>query len=61
MICPACQSAGRYNQIANQDESWMADFASDSARNLHAACKGGCDCQHVVGMVINRGQGNQAG
>lgn len=43
MICLDCQAASRDEHAAVSKE-------------LHSKCKGGtwCDCQHVLGSVINR-------
>lgn len=49
MICPPCQRAGALNKTNNQK------YNSTRKRRIllwHSKCKGGCDCQHVIGKVV---------
>ncbi len=61
MICPQCRKAGKYNAgvealtaLIKGDLDWV-EFGYAKAREWHGKCRGGtwCDCQHVIGPVIN--------
>ena len=59
MICLLCREAGNHNATANRlvflKNRPTADAEYFRARQWHIECKGEtwCDCQHVVGMILN--------
>lgn len=56
MICVECTVAGECNQLANQlSDGIVKRGLIRQAERRHAACPGDdqCNCQHVIGNVIN--------